>query len=177
MNEIELIRRQLATERAHALEVSGACAAALGEGAAQALNGAQLEAFRKAAEDYLECALSSFARRDQRLAELVRRLPNGDERRRGMDAALAQYGGSRDALARLGTRSWRELADYLGRPWGSRCETIDRLLGAGAAVGDWREFAGIDADSILEERTRYARVRVALPAGLTLAAPTGRQWP
>jgi hypothetical protein len=36
-------------------------------------------------------------------------------------------------------------------------------------VADWRIVGGVDADSVLEERARYARVGDHLPAGITLA--------
>src|SRR2546422_364025 len=39
---------------------------------------------------------------------------------------------------------------------------------------DQRLSAGIDADSILEERQRYARVSAALPGGASLAFPRRR---
>ncbi|MGP8033467.1 MAG: hypothetical protein ACLPQ6_04915 [Steroidobacteraceae bacterium] len=173
MNEIELIRRQLATERAHALEVIRACVATLAASAARGTaEHAQLAAFRQAARDYLGRALSSFARRDQRLGELARRLPAGDSRRRAIEAALVGSGASRDALAKLDTESWRELADCLRGAGGGRQEMLDELLAANGPVSAWREFAGIDADSVLAERAGFARLQAALPAGVTLAAAT-----
>jgi hypothetical protein len=173
MNEIELIRRQLATERAHALEAIGACVATLPASAARATaDEARLAALRQAARQYLGGALTSFARRDRRLAALARRLPGGDSRRRAIEAALVGPGASHDALAKLDTESWRELADYLRGAWSGRHARLDALLAANGAVSDWREFAGVDADSVLAERAGFARLQAALAAGATPAAPS-----
>jgi hypothetical protein len=174
MNEIELIRRQLATERAAVLEVIGACVATLpARGARATADDARFAALRQAARGYLGGALTSFARRDQRLGELARRLPLGDSRRRAIEAALLGPGASHDALAKLDSESWRELADYLRGAWSGRHATLDALLAANGPVSDWRAFAGIDADSVLAERAGFARLQAAFTAGVTLAAPTG----
>ena len=47
-----------------------------------------------------------------------------------------------------------------------------RLLTTHARTEDWRTFGGIDADAILEERSRFQRVAHTLPPGTTL--PAGR---
>jgi len=162
MNEIGLIRRQLATEQAHALEVIAACAAALATpGASAAADGAHLEALAAAARAHLACVIGSFARREERLAALVRRMAAGDSRRRALDAALAAPGASRDAQALLDAQSWPALAAYLQGAWSTRRAALETSLGDSTPVTEWREIAVIDADSVLEERTRYARVRAA----------------
>jgi hypothetical protein len=38
-------------------------------------------------------------------------------------------------------------------------------------------MSGVDADTILEERSRYARVTETLPPGVTLGAPAGTAAP
>jgi hypothetical protein len=58
--------------------------------------------------------------------------------------------------------------------WSARRDAIDALLAASPRTTDWRLIAGIDADSILEERQRYARVSAALPGGASLAFPRRR---
>jgi len=183
MNEIQLIRTQLAAERQHASTVANACATALGRRNAVALSsGSSLEGFRQACVDYLVCVLAWFEERDQRLTDLWHaRLASGDAARRALDDVLASPGRSREALEKLKAavacasgESWREFAQFFNSVWSARRDAIDALLAANTRTTDWRVIAGIDADSVLEERNRYARVSTTLPAGASLAFPRPR---
>ena len=191
MNEIQLIRAQLTAERQHASTVANACATALGRPHAVALSsGSALEEFRQACVDYLVRVLAWFEERDQRLTDLWHaRLAPEDAARRALEDALVGRGRSREALEKLegalartsarsaddaAQESWREFARFFNSVWSARRDAIDALLKANTRATDWRVIAGIDADSILEERTRYARVRAALPAGASLAFPRQR---
>jgi hypothetical protein len=173
VNEIQLIRAQLATERSRVSTVTSTCAAA---GATAQLRAAGL--------GYLRCVLNWFEARDQRLSELMRARPGVSESGRlGLEAALAQPGTSRAALAKLtaiqaipggvdsaaAPPAWAALAHFLGTAWGPRRDTIDALLAAITRPADWRTIAGLDADSILEERQHFAQVRAACPAGASLS--------
>ena len=182
MNEIELIRNQLAAERAHARAVANACATVMAGGGSHP--GAALETFQHACVDYLVCVLAWFEERDQRLADLARGHPaQGDSARRGPEEALARPGSSREALEKLAgaytpdatrgdraSASWREFAQFFNEAWSPRRDALDAFLAASARVADWRAAGGIDADSILEERALYARVLDAAPVGITLEA-------
>ncbi len=191
MNEIQLIRAQLAAERQNASTVANACATALGRRNAVALSsGSSLEGFRQACVDYLVCVLAWFEDRDQRLTDLWHaRLAPGDAARRALEDVLASPGCSREALGKLeaalactsapapdssAQESWREFAQFFNSVWSARRDAIDALLAANTTTTDWRVIAAIDADSILEERNRYARVRTTLPAGASLAFPRPR---
>jgi hypothetical protein len=165
VNEIQLIRAQLATERAHASAVANACATATS--AATQL--------RAAGTDYLLCVVGWFAARDRRLGELIRTQPGvGDSARRALEAALAQPGASDEALEKLkatqggASGAWQALAQFVGTVWGRRRDTIDALLATITRPADWRVIAGIDADAILEERRRFERVKAACPPGVLL---------
>ena len=70
--------------------------------------------------------------------------------------------------------SGREFAQFFNSVWSARRDAIEAWLAANPRTTDWRVIAGIDADSILEERHRYARVRAALPAGASLTFPRPR---
>jgi hypothetical protein len=185
MNEIELIRGQLLTERLHATAVANACATALGRSELVApTTGSPLEEFRQACVEYLVCVLTWFEERDQRLIELWHaRLAPGDSDRRALDDLLASRGRSREALEKLAAAlassaepsaeadahgSWEEFAQFFNGVWRARRDAIDALLRPNNRTIDWRHFGGIDADSILEERSRYARVHSTLPAGASL---------
>jgi hypothetical protein len=188
MNEIELIRGQLVTERQHASAVANACASALGRIDVKApTSGSPLEEFRQACVEYLVCVLTWFEERDQRLIELwhARRAP-GDGERRSLDDLLASRGRSREALEKLAAalastsepapeldaqESWQEFAHFFNGVWRARRDAIDALLAPNNRATDWRSFGGIDADSILEERSRFARVHATLPAGASLTGP------
>ena len=186
-----MIRAQLTAERQHASTVANACATALGRRNAVALSsGPALEEFRQACVDYLVCVLAWFEERDQRLSDLWHaRLAPADAGRRALEDLLASPGRSREALEKLeaalactsapspGSRaqeSWREFAQFFNSVWSARRDAIDALLAASPRTTDWRLIAGIDADSILEERQRYARVSAALPGSASLAFPRRR---
>ena len=171
MNEIELLRNQLATERRHVREVASACLAAHG-GAPPAAGDAALEALRGACGEYLGCVLDWFDRRDARLGELYARRPPADAGRAAL-AALDPAGRGREALEKLGVRgaareSWQALARFIHGPWDARRGAIEALLASNQRVADWRVISGVDADSVCHERALFARVVAALPSGSAL---------
>jgi hypothetical protein len=189
MNEIQLLRTELATERAHVSAVANACASALGGAAGAPAAGSPLAQFLQASVEYLVCVLAWFEERDQRLTDLARALPEAPERS-ALEEALARPGRSREALAKLeaacarsvapvagpasaagdaAQRRWQEFAQYFNGTWSVRRDALEALLAGNPRPGDWRAVCGIDADSILEERRRYAQVYARLPPGTMLA--------
>ena len=174
MNELELIRTQLNAERSHAAAVADAGSLVL---ATQPDAVGALEEFREACVDYLVCVLAWFEERDRRVAQLAHAWAPEHPARAALDEVLARPGRSREALEKLEAAlgsgdggDWREFAHFFHAVWSTRRDALDALLGAHARVGDWRTLAGIDADTILEERARYARVRAVAPGGVQLAA-------
>lgn len=173
MNEIELLRNQLATERRHVREVASACAAAHAN-APPAAGDAVLEATRGACSEYLAVVLDWFDRRDARLGELYTQHPAAAAGRTAL-AALDLAGRGREALETLtagapARESWQALARFVHGPWDARRGAIEALLASNTHVVDWRVFGGIDADSVCLERALYARVRAALPSGTGLGS-------
>lgn len=170
MNEIELLRAQLGTERRRVREVASACAA-ITRGAPSASAGAAPASWPSVCREYLGCLLEWFDERDKRLAELYARLPAADAGRKAV-AALGAGGRGREALERLASDgaahgNWQDLARFINGPWDARRAAVEMLLATNPHVADWRAFAGIDADSICQERALYARCRAALPMGST----------
>ena len=169
MNEVQLIRAQLSLERQHAAEVVRACADALAGGTG-----------RLAGVEYLAWILSRFEERDQVFHDLLRkRFIAEDPNRRAVEAVLALPGSSRDALAKLETAlgsandsAWKDFLHFFSDAWSTRRDDIDRLFERQAKVTDWRTVSGIDADSIVDERARYARVKATFPAETPTAART-----
>jgi hypothetical protein len=188
MNEVELIRGQLRVERQHAAEVSRACASALAGAAIQGADAvAALEAFRQASVDYLVWILTRFEVREQVFHDLLRsRLPAEDPHRQAVEAALALPGTGREALAKLeaalgstgnadGTAArWTDFLRFFSNSWSTRRDEIDRLFERQAKVTDWRTVSAIDADSIVDERGRYARVQAMLPVGIEIPPAASR---
>ena len=171
MNEIELLRDQLATERRHVREVANACAAAHA-GAPPGPGEAALEPLRAACGQYLQCVLDWFDRRDERLGGLYARQPAADAGRTAL-AALGPAHPGREALEQLTAGDaargrWQALARFINGPWNARRGAIEALLAANPRVADWRAFGAIDADSVCQERALYARVLAALPSGIAL---------
>jgi hypothetical protein len=93
-----------------------------------------------------------------------------------VEAAFSLPGTSREALAKLETAlgvngatatttAWTEFLHFFSSAWSARRDEIDRLFERQAKIADWRTVSDIDADSIVDERTRYARVKATLPAG------------
>ena len=164
MNEIELIRNQLRAERSRAIEVAAAVAAAqayrsvppAAEGAA-APSALAANDLRAAATDYLVFVLTRFEERDQLLLE------------RSPSLALSGMpGASREALSRLeialgseAPQPWGDFLAFIDGPWRARRDAFDSVLEGNPRVPDWRAVSFVDADSILDERARYARVQSA----------------
>ena len=173
MNEVQLIRAQLSLERQHAAEV----VRLLADGSKRL---ATVEAFQQAAVDYLAWILSRFEERDQVFHDLLRkRFATEDPDRRGVEAALALPGSSREALTKLETAlggandtAWTDFLRFFSSAWSARRDEIDRLFERQAKVTDWRTVSDIDADSIVDERARYARVKATLSAETSTPART-----
>jgi hypothetical protein len=185
MNEVELIRAQLSLERQHAFDVARALSAA---GSRTGASPDSWQSFRQSGVDYLVWILSRFEEREQTFHDLLRsRAGDDDSARRAVERALELPGTSREALAKLeaalgsGSRTevervgrWTDFDQFLAGAWSVRRDQLDELFAQQAKVTDWRAVSGIDADSIFEERSRYAKVRAALPAGIQLPAATSR---
>lgn len=186
MNEVELIRAQLSLERQHAFDVARALSAA---GSRQGASPETWQNFRQSSVDYLVWILSRFEEREQTFRDLLHSRAGGDDsERRALESALDLPGTSREALTKLeaalgsGSRTevervgrWTDFEQFLSGVWSARRDALDRLFAQQAKVTDWRAVSGIDADSIFDERSRYAKVRAALPAGIELPTATSRQ--
>ncbi len=181
MNELEIIRRQLAVEQCHAAEIANACAAVFGSPDASATPSEATALNREACVSYLVWVLARFEECDQTLSELLasRKPPtNGpaEMSARHLAELIDQSGTSREALARLeaalvagesdGARAaWQEFARIFNSAWTPRRAALERALAEHLSVADWRAISAIDADSMLDERNRYARFVAQLPAG------------
>jgi len=164
VNEIELLRTQLATERRHVREVAASCAATA-RGVPSAPAGSAPDAWRQACTEYLGCVLEWFDERDARLLELYTRRPAAEADRKAV-AALGDGGPGREALERLAADTashsrWQDLERFINGPWDARRAAVEALLATNPRVADWRAFGGIDADSICRERVLYARCLVS----------------
>ena len=173
MNEIELIRTQLRIERQHAEAAARACASGL----------VSVEAFRAAGVEYLAWILTRFEEREQVFHDLIRkRFAADDPHRLAVEVTLASPGSSREVLAKLeaalgagadtGTAAqrWSDFLNFFSRAWVTRRDEIDRLFQIQAKVTDWRTVSAIDADSIVAERARWARVEATMPTAPELSS-------
>lgn len=187
MNEIEIIRSQLAAEQSHAAEVANACAAAFGSAANPCAAQETTALFREACVSYLVWVLARFEERDQTLSELLASRHSADTPAaaagsRPLGDLVSRPGTSREALSRLESAlaagepeaaraGWREFVRFFNSAWAPRRAALERAIAEHSSVADWRAVCAIDADSILDERTRYARVLAQLPAGIELRPP------
>jgi hypothetical protein len=184
MNELEIIRSQLALEQSHAAEVANACAALLGSTGAPAAAAQTTTLFREACVGYLVWALARFEERDQTLAELLAARQSvankgAEAGARHLGSLIARSGTSREALSRLeaalaagephaARAGWQEFARFFNSAWAARRAALEDALVAHLGVADWRAVCRIDADAMLEERKRYTRVVAQSPAGIEL---------
>jgi hypothetical protein len=190
MNELEIIRSQLAVEQSHAAQVANACAAVFGSSAAPASEEA-IALFREACVSFLVWVLARFEERDQTLSELLasRQSTAGDDAAAGgrqLASLLTRPGRSREALSRLeaalaagephaARTSWQEFARFFNSTWAPRRAALEGALAEHLGVADLRAVCAIDADSILDERKRFARLVAQLPAGIELRDMPARE--
>lgn len=184
MNELEIIRSQLALEQSHAAEVTHACAAVFGSSGAAAAPSEATSLFREACVSYLVWVLARFEERDQTLSELLAsHSPPPTDRTaasaRHLGDLVGRAGTSREALSRLeaalaagetqGARGrWQEFGGFFDSAWAPRRAALEGALAEHLGIVDLRAVCAIDADSILDERNRYERVVAQLPAGIEL---------
>lgn len=181
MNELEIIRSQLAVEQSHAADVTHACAALFGSGESAPAPAESAALVREACVSYLVWVLARFEERDQTLSELLasRQSTAGGAAAastRQLASLVSRSGTSREALTRLeaalaagetpaARAGWQEFARFFDSAWAPRRAALEGALAEHLAVADWRTVCAIDADSILDERNRFARVAARLPAG------------
>jgi hypothetical protein len=175
MNEIELIRTQLSAERQHATAAARACASA-----PATTPDAPIEPFRAVAVEYLTWVLSRCEEREQFFQDLLRkRFAAENPHRRAVEAALGLPGSNREALEKLerapaSGSGGAEFLHFFNGPWSLRRDELDRLLEAHTKVTDWRTVSGIDADSMVDERNRWARVKATMPTDTERSSNTVR---
>jgi len=139
MNEIQIIRQQLATERLHFAEVAQACVAALDSGKFAADS-----QFIAASADYLAFALTRLSGASSVQAPVS-------------NAASLQVPG-----ANAPVEHWRAFLAAFTAHARKRFETLDELAARNPLVTEWRAVSRIDADSIFTERARYERFKAAV---------------
>jgi hypothetical protein len=163
-------------------EVKNACEAAINA----SFDEATLDGFCRTGAGYLVFILERFNAQDQKHSDLLRPRLTAEEGNYvpvldDLDVALAS---SREAIERLrvaleGRRSGklsaaefvyevRAYVDYYNRTLRKRQHVISPLFERHYTIADWRAASFVTADSILEERTRYAAVQAELPSGLEL---------
>jgi hypothetical protein len=182
MNELEIIRSQLAIEQAHAAEVVDACAAVFGR-TDPVPSASDASPFREASVSYLVWVLARFEERDQTLTELLAsRQAAGGSAAAGAQqlvSLVGRSGTSREALSRLeaalragespaARAGWQEFGRFFNSAWAPRRAALEAALVEHLPVADWRAVCAIDADSILDERNRFGRVAAQLPPGTEL---------
>lgn len=186
VNELEFIRRQVSTERSHMAAVRSACAAALALPADERAG----SDFLLACASYLVFVVGRFNAQDQAHRDLLRlRLPTDAARDRAtlddLDRTLAASRKALDALAATLRRretvpddsgdaalvaALRSYLSFYSNVLAGPRHSLQHLFAAHYTIAEWRAASAVDADSILEERRRYARVADLLPGGIALAA-------
>jgi hypothetical protein len=180
MNEIQIIQKQLATERAHFDEVAQACAAWL--------RGGGHSADRLGAHSRGVGGADAANAGADRAGANAARTPNAAAANAGGANAAGARGSNADgnfaaacadyfafAVTRFDAPKARQLAAQLAggpRPEflqvfteASRqhFERLDAMLSRNLPVTEWRAVSRIDADSIFAERTLYSRVKATIP--------------
>jgi hypothetical protein len=164
MNEIQIIQKQLATERAHFEEVAQACANHLG---AEGRSAAGRSADTRNADGRTSEGLSAAGRGADSASA------GGSSAGDNFAAACADYFAF--AVTRFDAPTAQQLTAQLAgdpRPaflqafaQASRkhFERMDAMLTRNLPVTEWRAVSRIDADAIFTERTCYSRVKATIP--------------
>jgi len=142
VNELELIRRQIAVEQQHASEVAAACAD---------------PDSHPACLDYLRLIAGRWRARARAHARRLQiEAPLGALA--AVESAAARCDGEEASAAGSQSINSQELMSYAHKVM-SYLDTVGRLDTLAASrytLADWRDVAGIDADAVLEERRLYA---------------------
>ncbi|MBV6415686.1 MAG: hypothetical protein CMLOHMNK_00199 [Steroidobacteraceae bacterium] len=170
MDELAILRDQVATERRHLAAVKKACRAAL-----QAGGGAQrLTDTCRAAASYLAFGARRLHAQDHAHCVLLRpRVPRGDtanhallddleQTLKQLQGALQSLEAAADPVAGIGA-----YLDFIDNVLARRRHNLEHLFRTHYTIDDWRAASLVDADSILDERERFAAVRAAFPAGFS----------
>ena len=185
MNELDFIRRQVATERRHMAATRRALSAALA--ADYAIN--LLAEFTPAAASYLVFIVTRFNRQDQAHCTILRPrisaaattdhdiLNDLTETLRQSSSAIATLGGAVSAYATATDQdlpalltACRQYLHFFNTVLVQRRHAIYHLFAQHYALQDWRDTSLVDADAILQERSLYSAVTASLPAGIELQA-------
>ncbi len=169
MDELAILRDQVATERRHLAALKQACRATLqsstdapGKAALCRAAAAYLAygGHRLLAQDQAHCLLlrPRVSRADAASHALLDDLESALQRAR---VALQALESATDPVAGV-----RDYLDFIDAVLGKRRHGLEALFQMHYTIEDWRAASFVDADSILEERERYAAVRGAFPAGL-----------
>jgi hypothetical protein len=184
MNEQEFLDQQLALERRHLSEVKNALEAAI----AAHFDEHTLDRFCQTCGGYLVFVLERFNAQEQKHVDLLRPRVTVDEGT--FDQLLADYSlaleASREAVGRLRSAleariggkvpaaeliaQSKQYIDFYNETLRKRAPLTAALFARHYKLADWRASSFITADSILEERTRYAAVHAGLPSGIELKA-------
>src|SRR5579872_2850285 len=134
MNEIDLIRRQLATECQHFAEVASDCAANVGSH----------PDFNRACAQYLAFAVTRM---------------EGHAKPGPLQALLTAARAAPDS-----SPAWKSFFAAFNEQLQKRIKDLDALAARNPLVTEWRSASGIDADSIVTERTLYNSMKATMPA-------------
>lgn len=162
MDELALLRDQVATERRHFAAVKEACRAALRAGGDREA----LADTCRAAIAYLAYGARRLHAQDHAHVLLLRpRIASGDAaNHRVLDDLASTLERARAALLALESApdpvaGVTTYLDFVDEVLGRRRHSLEALFQAHYSIDDWRATSFVDADSILEERERYAAFR------------------
>jgi hypothetical protein len=177
MNEIQFLKAQLNTEQRHLEAVLQACTQAI----ASSSTTPEVDAFLRACVDYLLPSVEAqTARYRARLGLNYARSASADQPKSAdalkletlLEAVSAHWAAVEAASADL-LPALHRATQALGQLIRAFAAASAVLESSAYSVEQWRKSAFVDARSILEERTRYARVAAALPLGIQLLERNG----
>lgn len=115
---------------------------------------------------------------DAEIAVLRGAMQGGEMGESGDNVQLARSAQSaQDSISPQGLiAALRAYLSFHANVLGSRRHALRHLFDAHYSIADWRATSSVNADSILEERARYARVQELLPEGIELG-PSGDDLP
>ena len=167
MNELELIHRQLTTERLHFTAVANACAEVIKT--RTATGGAQ---FLHSCAEYFAFAIGRLNPATGMSLEHEQTSRSLQQNPSTIEAAAQKLTLARNDASTTAGETWGQFLEWFANEVRVRFAGLEERKRRNLPVTEWRALSRIDADSIFTERALYRRVEETLPARISLSGST-----
>jgi hypothetical protein len=167
MNEVELIHRQLATERLHFTAAANACAQVI---KTQGASGSG--EFLQMCAEYFAFALARLNPATGISLGHEQTCSTRQEGSAAVEEAARKLTLARSDTSTMAGERWGEFLQWFANELHVRFAPFEDLKSRNLPVAEWRAMSRIDADSVFTERARYRRIEETLPPHISLSDST-----